>query len=209
MRLSDIQVAMHGEQMIGIAACYNNDIESGNAFVSYLGVALKYRRLGFGRGLLRASIRQSICRRMLRIGLETWSGNVAGLALYRSEGFLDQCVKTVCGVQNVILMKHLVSSGIDPERHFPPPPRWIEDTDTAFAVKDRVGQELPDFFVECGPIAPFSGQTTADHGPLPAERAGEQHVEREQNAREMVRAAARADASWGTKDARRQRWRHD
>jgi hypothetical protein len=51
-----------------------------------------------------------------------------------------------------------------PARRFPPP--WsVEEMVPARA-------EVTHFFLGCGPIALFSGQTTLDYGPQPAERAG-------------------------------------
>jgi hypothetical protein len=58
-----------------------------------------------------------------------------------------------------------------PARRFPPP--WsVEELEACFVVKN--GAEVaPHFFLVCGPIALFCGQTTLGHGPCRQSQRGQ------------------------------------
>jgi ribosomal protein S18 acetylase RimI-like enzyme len=104
---ADILLAVDAEEIAGIIACYNNDVNARAAFITYFCVAQKYRNLGIGRLLLRSSLAHTISTEMLTVSLETWCGNRPALALYRSEGFVDQYMQTALGVCNMVLMRRI------------------------------------------------------------------------------------------------------
>jgi len=57
------------------------------AYVDFLNVSPRYQRKGFGRRLLLRSVEETTKRGLKRLDLNTWSGNMKAVPLYKKTGF--------------------------------------------------------------------------------------------------------------------------
>lgn len=75
------------EVLVGVCACYMNQLDIDVSYVSHIDVLRQYRQQGIGRMLIEEVIRMSLDKGFHYIQLEVLKDNMAALALYRKMGF--------------------------------------------------------------------------------------------------------------------------
>jgi len=75
------------DQNIGFAVFYTNDIDSKNAYISFIGIKNNYTGLGLGNHLLKAIIKIAIEKGMTKIKLEVNKANKSAIKFYLKNNF--------------------------------------------------------------------------------------------------------------------------
>ena len=88
LRFADFIVAADGDEPVGLAVIYANDLESRMAYVTMFGVKDEYGRRGIGRKLMAACEELALSRGMDRIRLEVLDSNERAVRFYEKNGFV-------------------------------------------------------------------------------------------------------------------------
>lgn len=76
------------DEIIGYAAMYNNDFESGVAYITMIGVCQEYQRRHIGRSLMDQCKKNAKKNGMKTIRLEVLDANEKAIRFYENEGFM-------------------------------------------------------------------------------------------------------------------------
>ena len=80
-------VADLGDKLVGVCEVYRGFMDKNSGYIGFLNVEPDYHGKGFGKRLLRAGIDRAIKDGVERVDLDTWSGNLKALPLYKKMGF--------------------------------------------------------------------------------------------------------------------------
>ncbi len=79
--------AIKDDEVCGFAAMYNNDIESGTAYITLIGVDGRYRNMYIGSQLLEYLQKEALLKGMKQMKLEVNNNNSIAITFYTKHGF--------------------------------------------------------------------------------------------------------------------------
>ena len=88
LRFADFIVAADGDEPVGLAAIYANDLETRMAYITMFGVKDEYGRSGIGGKIMDACAELALSRGMDRIRLEVLDSNERAIRFYTKNGFI-------------------------------------------------------------------------------------------------------------------------
>lgn len=80
-------IAVYNEDLLGYAAMYANNYESGIAYITLIAVKRKYQNKHIGKALLDECCRMAKDKGLKKIKLEVRKDNEVALSFYRKNGF--------------------------------------------------------------------------------------------------------------------------
>lgn len=83
-------------QLVGLCACYMNDVVNQVAYITHIAISPQYRKQNYGKQLLELTISIAQEKGFKRLDLEVAKDNTTALHLYRSHHFEiteDRCSK--------------------------------------------------------------------------------------------------------------------
>jgi len=73
--------------LVGLCACYMNDLATRTAYITHIAIVPAYQGRGYGRQLLEHTIATARARGFVRLNLEVLKDNTPALHLYQSHHF--------------------------------------------------------------------------------------------------------------------------
>lgn len=77
------------DKLIGLCACYMNDIDSKVAYITHIEINKGYKGLGLGSRVLKMVFAKALALNYVAIKLEVSINNISAINFYHKNGFVD------------------------------------------------------------------------------------------------------------------------
>ena len=78
----------YDEELVGLCACYMNNIESGVSFISHIAIHPGFKRIGLGKKIIDTTIQGARLKGFQKLQLEVSKENSAAIAFYTKQKFV-------------------------------------------------------------------------------------------------------------------------